>query len=651
MHETRSATVLVVDDDGDFRALIAPTLEARSHRVLHAATVRDGLAVALRERPGAILVDQVLPDGEGVELVASLRRERVAARILFLSSVRPDAARYQRLTGELGVALVLQKPVVPVLLADQIDGLLREPAPVGDAPGIESQLQVLRRAYAAALPEKLEELSRALAVARDGTRERQAAKLLAHRLAGTAGSYGFAEVGAAAARIEGALAAGAEPAWGELAQQLAAVRPVEREPQLAAPPARVLLADSDDELVAPLAELSHKLPLEIVRAKSASEALSHVAPTAPFKLALLGTLTDADSPWELARALRTVSGGERLPLAVVSREAGLEHRVAAAHAGAALFLERPVGPSALEGAVRQLLTDARAERVRILLVDDDQEFAQGVALVLRHAGMEVGLVHDPHQLHDALDEHRPDLLLLDVVLPGVSGFDLCRTLRATPKWQLLPILFLTAKSSLESRVAAFHAGGDDYLAKPILEEELLARVHVRVERARLLRERAERDALTGLLLRGPFLDGLTARIAEAARHQRPLALAMLDLDHFKLINDTYGHLVGDEVLVTMGRLLAARFRAEDLRGRWGGEEFILAFPNTDAPTARGMVTRLLDELAAIEFAGEHGERFYTSFSAGIVGVREGATTTALIQAADERLYQAKRAGRKRVVAD
>jgi len=252
-------------------------------------------------------------------------------------------------------------------------------------------------------------------------------------------------------------------------------------------------------------------------------------------------------------------------------------------------------------------------------------------------------------LFEALGDVRPDLMLLDVMMP-VSGFDVCRVVRSSPIWQDLPIVFLTGATDHETLVACYSVGGDDYVKKPIMENELVARVRLRLERMRSLRQRAFEDGLTGLLTRAAFADVVTQRLSEAARRERPLSIALLDLDQFKHINDTYGHLAGDRVLRGLGRLLKQQFRTEDVRARWGGEEFAVACYEEDAlATSRG-IERALGEFRSLVFRADGGELFSATFSAGIACFPvDGGTLDALIQRADSRLYAAKRAGRNRVV--
>jgi diguanylate cyclase (GGDEF)-like protein len=165
----------------------------------------------------------------------------------------------------------------------------------------------------------------------------------------------------------------------------------------------------------------------------------------------------------------------------------------------------------------------------------------------------------------------------------------------------------------------------------------------------MLQDKLDRDSLTGLLMRRTFSERLNARIQEALRRGAPLAVCLLDLDHFKRINDTAGHLAGDQVLASLGRLLQSRFRTEDLRGRWGGEEFVLAFPNESAEVVEGAVSRVLKEFHELSFTDDAGGSFRASFSAGLAShPADGASVEELLRKADHRMYLAKQGGRNRI---
>jgi diguanylate cyclase (GGDEF)-like protein len=411
---------------------------------------------------------------------------------------------------------------------------------------------------------------------------------------------------------------------------------------------RVLVVDPDPEVRDELERVGRERLLAVVPYPKPVEALA-AASVGRFDAAFVDGALGGDAV-TFAQSLRALPGYGRVPIAFFWDNGDIERRVVAANAGASLFLPKPIDAYAFGAAVDQMLALGSEEPMRVLVVDDDPDFAATAAAVLERVGIVTRTAHDATHLVEVLDDERPDLVLLDAMLPGLSGWDAIRVVRAIPEWRDLPILFVTGRSDLESRVAAFEAGADDYLGKPLVPEELLARVRVRLDRRRLLREMTERDPLTRCLSRRALLEALASRLSEARRHARVLSVALLDVDRFKRVNDTYGHLVGDNVLMALGRLLSDRFRREDLRGRWGGEEFIVVFPNDPAATSGAVLTRVLDEFRRLPFRSERGERFFVTFSAGVSSFpSDGGTVDALIRAADERLYQAKRGGRGHVV--
>jgi diguanylate cyclase (GGDEF)-like protein len=184
------------------------------------------------------------------------------------------------------------------------------------------------------------------------------------------------------------------------------------------------------------------------------------------------------------------------------------------------------------------------------------------------------------------------------------------------------------------------------LGKPLAIDELTTRISVQAERIRLMRERSDRDHLSGLMLRRVFVETLQRSLAVCCRENKPLALVLFDLDHFKQINDQHGHLVGDRVIATFGELLRRRFRVEDLRGRWGGEEFVLAFPGQTSEFAQGAAERLLKEFSKRLFETEGGGQFSVTFTAGVASYPEdGESLDVLLKRADDLLYEGKALGR------
>jgi diguanylate cyclase (GGDEF)-like protein len=668
---TSQGTVLFLEDDAELQSLVGTFLRERGVEVVGARSAPEATRLLAGRRVDAAIVDGLLPGMAGTDFIRELRARHPTLPILFASAYWKDLRSHELLTRQLGVTRILHKPYRPHELLVWLEQVLAErPEPVraealveGPQDELAASIAALAAEYGARLGEKVAGVEAALKRAEAGSREAlEEAYGVVHKLHGTAGSYGYAGVSAAAKRLEALLGPGREGQPVDWEAARAGLREVAaagagtgpREGAKAGPEGSevlgtVLVVDEEAGWLAEVGRMGSAHQVRVVEARGAGEALEAARGQWLDGALVHMHLGGARGGFAVASRLRGEEGLATLPVAFYGGDGELENRVEAVHAGASVYLPRPFSAQEFAGAVERLVAERRPERARVLVLDDDAEAVRAFSGALADERVEVVGLSDPYRLLEALAEHRPNLLLLDVEMPGPSGFDLCRIVRAMPEWRELPILFITAHVGVEFRVAAFEAGADDYLSKPVLREELRARVHGRLERGRWLRERMERDALTGLLLRRPFLEGLRTRLAEAQRQERPLAVCFLDVDHFKRVNDTYGHLAGDRVLARVGRLLAARFRREDLRGRWGGEEFVVGLLGETARSAREVLSRTAAELSGLTFEGDRGESFRVTFSAGVVEApRDGDTVEALLKVADERLYRAKANGRDRI---
>ncbi|HEX9082919.1 MAG TPA: diguanylate cyclase, partial [Holophagaceae bacterium] len=284
---------------------------------------------------------------------------------------------------------------------------------------------------------------------------------------------------------------------------------------------------------------------------------------------------------------------------------------------------------------------------RVLVVDDDPHLARHLALTLQSAGMIARDLADPLTLLEVLMDWRPDLLLLDMHMPSCTGLEVAAVVRQMESLTGLPIVFLSGEQDFARQMDAMGQGADDFLTKPIAPERLVAQVTHRAWRGRLLQGRMTRDSLTGLLNHSALLDRLEAEVARAQRLNGALAFAMTDLDHFKRVNDTHGHGIGDQVLRAFARLLQHRLRRSDALGRYGGEEFGIVLPDTGPDEAHALLEGLRKDFAAFRFQGASGE-FQVTFSAGLALWPPYHQASALCDAADQALYAAKAAGRNRV---
>lgn len=250
---------------------------------------------------------------------------------------------------------------------------------------------------------------------------------------------------------------------------------------------------------------------------------------------------------------------------------------------------------------------------------------------------------------DALADTSPELILLDMNMPGASGQELARVIRQQDAYLSIPIVFLSAESDVGRQREAMSTGGDEFLQKPIEPEHLISAVRSRVIRYRALRALMVRDSLTGLLNHTSFKERLRAEVARTKRLNKVLTVGMIDIDHFKQVNDSHGHPAGDRVIRNLSRLLKQRLRGADVIGRYGGEEFAIVLVDTAIEAAVGVVDHIRKSFAALEQqAGE--SVFRCTFSAGLAQSPPRMDADSLIQAADEALYQAKHDGRNRVRA-
>jgi len=495
---------------------------------------------------------------------------------------------------------------------------------------------------------------------------------LFHGLAGSGTTYGFPEL--TARGLEGErtcsvlLAQGRVPAasevaaWREVLGRIVTVV-AQAEPTRAAEgggpepapaatrPATVIVADDDD---ARRERVARRLEAEGLLARrfdtlAAAEAALIASP--PEGVVLSARLTDG-SVYSLVRRLRERPGGEDLGILVLSDREALLDRVEAIHSGADVVVVGDVGEDTLWRRLRPLLERVQAEPGRVLAVEDEPSQASFIETVLGSAGFAVRVCRNPGHLDAELSSVQPDLVLMDVLLPGVSGFDLARYLRQSERYATLPVLFLTTEGQLQARIEGMRAGGDDYLVKPVAPALLISAVAARVERGRMLRRLLERDGLTGLLTHSAFIERAKQAIARHGRvPERPLAWVMLDLDRFKEVNDRHGHPTGDKVLAALASLLRRRLRQSDLMGRYGGEEFTILLEDLGEADAVRLVERLLEEFRTTDHVGPDGTRFRVTFSAGVAVLDgENATLERWLSAADDALYAAKAEGRCRVLA-
>jgi diguanylate cyclase (GGDEF)-like protein len=522
---------------------------------------------------------------------------------------------------------------------------------------------------------RVERAVQALTVGEPDEQLRVEASREAHSLIGSVGTFGFMRASEAARELELALA-DPNPArasemsrlvaviYSELqgealapqgSQRIDAARTQHIEPAVdrgepAADQLHVLVVDDDRALCERIAAEATLRGVRCDMAASPQEARALCAERPPT-IVLLDLTFPPDGMTDAYGLLSELSAATPpIPVLVFTGTGAFTDRVEAARRGSRAFLPKSLLPSQALDAVEQFLARDRLATTRVLVVDNDPAVLEAMRTLLEPHNLEVSTLADPLRFWEKLEEVAPELLILDVDMPGVNGPELCRTVRNDPRWSGVAVIFATAHTDIATIEEVFSAGADDYIAKPIVGPELVSRVANRLERVRLYRAQAETDYLTGLSSRAKADDDLAQLATLADRFCEPLSVAMLDVDRFKLVNDRHGHPVGDSVLRRLGEHLRRDFRGNDVVGRWGGEEFIVGMYGMTRDDAVRRLTDTLERFREEQFSSGQGT-LQVSFSAGIAEYPcDGDDLGTVSRAADQALYRAKAAGRARVLA-
>jgi diguanylate cyclase (GGDEF)-like protein len=306
------------------------------------------------------------------------------------------------------------------------------------------------------------------------------------------------------------------------------------------------------------------------------------------------------------------------------------------------------------------MTNEKENKERILIAEDDPVSRRVLETLLKKWGHEIVVANDGLEAVRLLESREaPRLAVLDWMMPGLEGVQVCQRIRQDTTRPYMYLLLLTARSQKDDLVRGLESGADDYLTKPFDAQELRARLHVGkrilklqdnliAAREKLLYQ-ATHDALTGIANRGVSLDALRRERSRQTRESGFFAIILLDIDHFKYVNDTYGHPAGDAVLTEAAQRIKNCIRPYDTLGRYGGEEFLIVLPTADGPGAVCVAERIREAFEEQPVVTERDKIAITA-SLGIAasGGQNSFDAESLLQMADEALYRAKRAGRNRV---
>lgn len=416
-----------------------------------------------------------------------------------------------------------------------------------------------------------------------------------------------------------------------------------------ATPSQLLIVDEDTSLAQALASEAASWGIETKIANNVPQARSAIARSRPDIVLLDLHFSDIpEAGFELLTELRDIQPS--VPVIVLTERAGFAERVKVARLGGRGFFQKPMLPAQVIEAINRALPQSHPPVAEVLIVNDDPCTLETLEALLDPWGFKLTLLKNPYQFWDVLEQCNPDLLILDLELSELSSIDLCQVVRNDPYWKDLPLLLLSDRTDAQAVQKLFAAGADDYVQKPIVGPELVARVLNRLERVQMQRRQAETDSLTGIANRRKSMQELSRLLHLSETRKQPFSFMLLDLDCFKQINDSHGHDVGDRVLIRLSQLLKQHFCSEGTIGRWGGEEFVVGLYGATKQQGMTRLTAVLKDLTQQEFVNAKQERFQVSFSAGVAEYyQDGTDLQTLYQAADTALYSAKTSGRNRVL--
>ncbi|MEP1445127.1 MAG: diguanylate cyclase [Paraglaciecola sp.] len=333
---------------------------------------------------------------------------------------------------------------------------------------------------------------------------------------------------------------------------------------------------------------------------------------------------------------------------VLSSSTSFENRLAAVRARVNEYVLKPLSITTLVSKIRKNFKLDLTRPFRILLLDDQASVGVFYKSLLEDDHVEVLAINNAESIMTELEAFHPDVFLLDMHMPNISGLEIARILRQQSKYDYVPIIFLTADEDINIKLDVLECGADDVIPKNTPPNLIVRQVDSRIQRGQEIRYLASRDSLTGVLNHGQIMDAATHALRLAARQHNPTVVVMIDLDHFKSVNDKYGHVAGDKVLIALGQLLLQSVRDTDYVGRYGGEEFMVVFSDSNAATIEAKMNNILRAFSEINFTAAE-KTFNCSFSAGLSTSTRHEKLSEFISSADGALYRAKKAGRSQIL--
>lgn len=529
----------------------------------------------------------------------------------------------------------------------------------------KESLSRARENYSLLLPQQWKELTALVQAGMSKSGDAQAlqeARELAHKIQGTAGTLGYQTAGEIARKVEEHLK-GLETtstteqeifksemmrvlAEGEQSIKGAITSGGEQKGPPKSPRRKLLIVTSDTDLLNSWKKEADETS-ELIIAQGAAGALLKTKADQFDAIVIDHDAVSGYGLSALSMEVRASLTGKTTALALFVRE-GRPTEGDLLLSGFDVIVELPLDQESFKNMVERLDEAAAAGKAKVLVVDDDPVLTAFVREILGNEGFSVETLNEPIQILETLQSFKPDLVLLDVIMPGLSGYDVARMIKTSDEFKNTTVLFLTSQSSPEGRAAAFKAGGDDFLSKPVLTAELIARVAAHIERKGTTNNTLRINEQTGCQTRESM-----ARTADycLSGREKAVSLVQIKIDGFDDICLNQGVLPATDMHTGLGRLLTMRFRAKDVRAHWGEDGYVLILPGIKREVAAQAVELLLEDFKTIGWMNMRGEEFLATFSASVVqSPEDGITLAELLQAAQSRMLMSRLDIRGKVVS-
>lgn len=533
-------------------------------------------------------------------------------------------------------------------------------------------LEELKKRYIESLPVRLKDLESLCLRASDAQSLADAIRA-AHTIAGSSATFGIKELSQGTRALELILksietgghdreqmlaalktvsAINTSPATQTIAEyampDIASLKPAETPPYKSSDnsSARTVYIAEDD------AAMLNNLSVQIsqygyeVRGFTALKALKEAVDKAPPSVIVIDMMFP-EGIFGGAQTAREIRAKHEIPMVFISGMDEFESRLNAVRAGADAYFLKPVNIFSVVEKLDVLTQPDIREPYRVLVVEDEIELSEYYAAILKEAGMTTEIINDPVNVFKRIGDFVPDIILMDMYMPGCTGYELARVIRQDKAFLSIPIVFLSGETNLDRQLKAMSSGGDDFLTKPIQPEHLVSSVITRAERMRAIRSSMDCDSLTGLLNHTKTKEQLDIALERARRSGGNVSFAMIDIDKFKSVNDTYGHPTGDKVIVSLSKLLKQRLRRTDVVGRYGGEEFAVVLGETKSADAFRVIDDIRKSFGQIVHTADKAQ-FSCTFSCGIASYPMFDNALSLTAESDRSLYAAKHGGRNMV---